>query len=89
MVGLGKHVVYKSAVLSSTTGSPPCRGGGGWLRPHGLGNTNYKLAVVLRIHLKRFAPEMIPRQARYSVYVGMIWLAERACTRADVALRTR
>ena len=27
----------------------------------------YKRVVVLRTHLKRFAPEMIPRQARYSV----------------------
>ena len=27
----------------------------------------YKRAVVLRTHLKRFAPEMIPRQARYYV----------------------
>ena len=27
----------------------------------------YKLAVVLRTHLKRFVPEMIPSQAKFSV----------------------
>ena len=27
----------------------------------------YKLAVVLRTHLKRFVPKMVPRQAKHSV----------------------
>ena len=49
----------------------------------------YKLAVVLRTHLRRLCPRWFHVKPNILFHLSRLWLAEIAFTRADVALRTR